>query len=236
MNETPEVIVENKELAEAARTEGLTLLEQAKGLAASIKDDTSFTAACEFRATINKARAARFDKLDPIRKKLYSAYKDYMALMDEVLDPFDQSIRTIDRPIADYNHKREQEAEAERERQRRAAQKVADDAKLAAAMEAQATGDTARAEAILEKPTRVVAPRVPEPPKVKGMAFKENWKIDSMINMRVLVKAIAEGNAQIELVMPNMPVLNQLAKALKDKLNIPGVKAISENVVASSKK
>lgn len=227
---------DQKQLAEEARSAGNSLLGRAKELAAAIKDEASFQEACDFRIDINKERTKRFEKLDPIRVKLYSAYKEYKGLMDEVISPFDESLKVIDQNIAKHHRKREQEAEAEMERQRKAAQKAADDARIAAAMEAQSAGEIERAEAILEKPTLVATPRIAEPEKPKGMAFKTTWKVDPIVNLKLLIKSVADGKTPLECVIANMTVLNQMARALKGNLNIPGVKAIEESSIASSRK
>lgn len=48
-----------------------------------------------------------------------------------------------------------------------------------------------------------------------------------LILLRMLKR---EGKASPECVTPNMPTLNKMAAALKDALNIPGVRAVSRRV------
>jgi hypothetical protein len=51
-----------------------------------------------------------------------------------------------------------------------------------------------------------------------------------VVNIRDLCRAVVEGKASPECVMANMPVLNKMAVALKQTLNIPGVRAVSKRV------
>jgi hypothetical protein len=49
-------------------------------------------------------------------------------------------------------------------------------------------------------------------------------------DIKALCRAIAEGKASPNLVTPNMPALNKLATALKETMNVPGVRPYSRRV------
>lgn len=228
-----EITVEsNQELMEV-KTESMSALEKARAMAAAIKDHPSFSEACSFRAFLNTRKKERTEKLDPIRASAWETYQKALRLIEEVIAPFKESIAILDKPIGEYNNEQERIKRFKEEQQRRDAQKHADDAHLAAAEQADKSGDHARAEAILEKQPVITTPVVEGAPKVEGVSFRENWKVDPVINMRVLVRAIADGKAPLELVMPNIPVLNSMARSLKGNMNYPGVMVKRETVVAS---
>ena len=51
--------------------------------------------------------------------------------------------------------------------------------------------------------------------------------------MAALAKACADGSASLELIEPNMLALNVRAREQKERLAIPGVRAVSEQVVSA---
>ena len=71
----------------------------------------------------------------------------------------------------------------------------------------------------------------PETKKPTGISTRVNWKAE-LVDIKALCKAVADGTWPVNLVAANMPALNQMARAAKNNLNIPGVRAISEQVVS----
>jgi hypothetical protein len=71
---------------------------------------------------------------------------------------------------------------------------------------------------------RVIAP--------KGLSSREEWKAE-ITSLPLLCKAIAEGRAPEHYVQANMTALNQMARANKNSLNVPGVRAVSSTGVAA---
>jgi hypothetical protein len=184
--------------------------------------------------------------------------KDYLKRVGEVLDPIIRAAheahklaveqkRKLDAPAlsAELTLKRALAGHEERERQRvREAEQQADairrqleeEAKLKAALEAEARGDDKGAEQILEAPTPpapIIVPTVVGPalPKTEGVSFKTTYRAE-VVDLRALVDAIAGGKASVAYVLPNLPALNQAARALKEELRIPGVRVIPERVTA----
>ena len=234
MNETT-AVQENESLI-AIRKESNNFLDQSQKLADALVDEASFIEAGNFRVALNKARTDAKEKLEPMRVKSYAAYQEVMKLIKEVMTPFEASLSILDGSIGIYRDRQEQKRREEEEKARAEAKKQAEDAKLRVAEEADKSGDHARAEAILETPTMVVTPVTQTAAKVDGMSFRETWKVDPVINLKLLAQAACQGRIPLECVMPNMTVLNNMARALKQNLNIPGVQAVRERVVASKTK
>ena len=63
--------------------------------------------------------------------------------------------------------------------------------------------------------------------KIKGAAFVDKWSAE-LIDMGELIRAIADGKAPVTLVKVDQTALNQLARALKSALSVPGVRAVCQ--------
>src|SRR3990167_6029103 len=127
--------------------------------------------------------------------------------------------------------RREAEAVAERERKR-----IEEDARIQAALEAESRGEAKVAEAILEAPhppTPVFAPPaiVPEAPKAEGLSFRSNFRAE-VSDLALLVTAVAAGEAPIRAPPPKLPMLNQMARAMKQELRLPGVRVVEERIAS----
>ena len=63
--------------------------------------------------------------------------------------------------------------------------------------------------------------------KVTGITPRTYWHAE-LDDLETLVKAIAAGEASLQCVTPNMTYLNDKARLMMKKFNIPGVKAVSD--------
>lgn len=128
------------------------------------------------------------------------------------------------------------EQDRKRREEEAAAARAADEERRrleAEAKAAAAAGQVETAHAI-EQAAQFVAP-VPvahEPLKVAGESKRETWHAE-VEDLLALAKAVAAGEVAPDNLLPNMPVLNAQAKALKRNLAIPGVKAVCERVLAT---
>lgn len=128
----------------------------------------------------------------------------------------------------------------EQERLRQEAERVAREAaekeaeKLRRrAEQARAKGKEEKAEDLEEQAETVPVPIVPsQVPSTSGVAFRTTWRAE-VYDPMALVTAVAEGRAPLALLQPNMVVLNAQARSLKKELNIPGVRAVSDEGVAA---
>jgi len=65
--------------------------------------------------------------------------------------------------------------------------------------------------------------------KTKGFSSRENWSAE-VTDIKALCRAVADGKTAENLVGANMPALNQMARAMKQAFNVPGVRAVKEIV------
>lgn len=155
------------------------------------------------------------------------------------------------RRIEEEQRKRDEEARterdrlareaAEREAQSRAeAQRIADEAKKAQeagdagkaaelALQAQQTAAAGRQDAIAlqSQAAAVVSAPVIEMPQVKGVVARQTWKA-RVTDKQALIAHIAQHPEFLELVEVSQSALNQLAKAQKQNMKLPGAEAYIE--------
>lgn len=76
-----------------------------------------------------------------------------------------------------------------------------------------------------------VLPAEVEPVALTGISQRTTYEAE-VVDLMELVKAVASGQIQPEVLLPNTKVLNGLAKTMKDALRIPGVKAVPVKTLA----
>lgn len=156
---------------------------------------------------------------------------------------------------------RELDAQAERERERLRAEALAKEKKAQEAADrareqaeaARQAGDLHKAERIenraaatesrlltaaqeaQEAAQMVVAPIVPDAPRISGEQHRLLWSAE-VHDKIALAKAVVEGKVPAMAITPNMVFLNNQAKAMRSELNYPGVKPRSQRILASGRK
>lgn len=223
-----------------------------------IVDAESFALAVEDRAEIKRRQVRIHEVMDPICASTYAAWKTSVEKRDGLLAPYAEADKAYSRGMGVYEQAQarlrlEAERAAERERQQLEAEERArvaaeerrlrteeEERRLTRAVEAEAVGDVQAAERILAEPilAPVVAPRpvfVPpvevQAPKAAGVSFRDNWTAE-VTDLLALVGAVAGRQQPITLLLPNTTALNQLARALKGAMNVPGVRAVNERIAA----
>jgi hypothetical protein len=167
-----------------------------------------------------------------ITRPMDAAKKKVMELFQPAVDRLAQAETTIKAAVLTYSQAQRclqaeaqarLDAEAERERVHL----------LKQAETHEEAGKDGRAETLRERAETVVAPTV-APAEVPSGAVhvKVTWHAE-VTDLQALAGAYAEGQRAVELILPNMPVLNDLARTLKGDLTIPGVKAVSEEGVTA---
>lgn len=218
-----------------------------------VTDAASYELAGEFlKGTATYIRRVG-EVLDPIVAAAHNAHKVAVAQRDALLRPAQGAKRILGQRMAQWEQEQaELRRAAERETQRireqaeqearaRAAaeqarlQHEAETKRLEEAAQLENRGDNAGAERLIAEPLVVgqvavgvvftPVPSMPPAPKVTGVAFPTHWHAE-VTDLTALVDAVAVGQQPISLLLPNEQALNQLARALKGTLRIPGVKAV----------
>jgi len=174
----------------------------------------------EIRKAVRMQLALIDAKLDPFREAAYKAYQGWLGLIKAQRGKLEALDAALVKNVRAWKAQEERKAVEERKRR--------EDERLAAAAELEEKGDVEAANAVLEVATK-------EPEKIESTVkldmrtFGDKWHAE-VVNERAFyrwVLDIAPPDA-IELIMPNMPTLNRLAREQKDKLSIPGVEAVKE--------
>lgn len=161
-------------------------------------------------------------------KLWHEGHKAAIADKAKYWDPLNGFKKSIKSGMEKWDMEQTRKAKEEQARLAVIARKEAEERQIQDALAAAESGDIEESEIILNEP--VVAPPIFVPkdvPKIQGgPVYREMWSAE-VTDIMALCRAIAEGKASKELVMPNGPALNKMAIALKLTLNIPGVKAVS---------
>lgn len=207
---------------------------------------TLLNSAETFTITTNEQYESSADLLRRIKAK-GNALRDLRLGMTRPLDEAKARIMDLFRPTGDKLDEAErvlkkgmltftQEQEVERRRIEAAAREEA--AKEAERLQrradnARASGKEDKADMLEDQAAAVPVPIVAsQVTKVSGVSMRETWHAE-MVDLELLVLAVATKKAPLACLMPNMPILNAQARSLKLEMNIPGVRAVQEDIVAA---
>ena len=222
-------------------------LERAADLRKVIKD---------MGKTLEEARKKITSPLDVAKKAVMDLFRAPAESLEEAEKLINRSIMTYTteqerlRLEAEAKLRKAAEAEeakirAEKERQERVwrdkqeaaqkeAERLAKAGKAEEAAKAQAEADRAaqKAEERREQAAevQVVAPTLASNvQKVAGLSYRDNWSAE-VTDLMTLVRAVAEGKASVNFLLPNSPALNAQARTTRDSMIVPGVKFVCEKI------
>jgi hypothetical protein len=95
-----------------------------------------------------------------------------------------------------------------------------------------AAGHIEKAAALEGAADAVVPAEIAPPPKAYGTSTREVWRAE-VVDKDALIKAVAAGEADAEVLEVNMAYLNQAARLRKNSLHWPGVNVIKEEIVVA---
>lgn len=169
----------------------------------------------------------------PIKQATDKAHTEAVAAEKRMLEPLHRADATVTAEITRWDVERERERKESQAKADAEARRLADLAATAEAKAAKANGaDQKVVDAILAAPVPVPTPIVPPTyDRAEGMSTRQTWHAE-VVDIIALCRAVAEGKASTELVLPNMPNLNKLASAMKTTFNIPGVRAVPKTSLA----
>lgn len=228
--ETPHIEAESK---------AITLLDQAKALLIVTNEDRE--QAEQIMKDLDAMGKAVFAYLDPPRAKAWEDYQYHKKRLDEAYNPIVNGKKEFKQTCIAWDDEQERlRKEAEQQAQEEA-RKREEEAQLAAALEAEQSGDKETAEAILAEPVQVAPVIMPRTaPAPSRLSAGRTFWYATVTNVKELCKAIGAGTASTEFVIGldkdkktgiiSSPALNKLAAAMKNTMNVPGVQAKSKTV------
>lgn len=187
----------------------------------------------ELRTIKAKAKALE-DRRKAITGPMDKAKKEVMDLFRKPLEVLEKAEGALKRTMLGYQQQeREKAAQAQREAEAAAA---AERAKVEEqAREAEAKGDVATAAALQTAATVMTAApiAVAEPAKLSGITTTTRWSAEVVDKTAYIRHVLDNAPELIDTIEVTMKPLNQMAVALKDKLNIPGIKAVATEGIAA---
>lgn len=201
-------------------TKALTIVDQAK--AVKVMDSETYIQAGALWKTIGDMITEVKDTFDPICEAAHKAHKAATEKRAKYLNPLTQAQKDVKKLMSDYDAEQERIRLAEEARLRELARKEEEERKLQEAIQAELEGDTETAEKIIQE--EVVAPPVVVPKSTPKMAggpvYRTMWKFEVTDE-----KAVPD-----EYKMIDEQKIGKIVTALKDKTNIPGIRAYSVRV------
>lgn len=180
--------------------------------------------------------------LKSLRKEIEESYKPSLdkirlaekTLRDEMksrLAPVDEAEAKIKQLMLAYDKAEQERIRKEREIALEEAKKRAEEEKARQVEALKMAGLEDIADQVKEVDP-VVSIELPKQEKVAGISYRKNYRAE-VVDLKELVKAVADGNAPLSTVMANEKVLNQFAKAMKEEFVIPGCKLIVEKIAVN---
>lgn len=196
-----------------------------------VVDEDSYREAANYLESVDAITKVIESITEEFRKPAYDYYKKVLATKKSLVEPGEEAKKYLRAQMTSYVQEQERIRREEEERLRIEAQKEAEakaEAELEAALE---KGDEVAAELAIEKAS---APQEVETedltPQVEGVSYRSTWKA-SLTSIRDLCKAVANGEAPERLVQLNTSEANGMARALKDEMKVPGLKAVEHKTL-----
>jgi len=220
-----------------AKLERETSVLVAEARALKVTDQPSYDLAAERLLGVADLRREIVAHHEPIKKAAHAAWQAVIAAEKRLLDPVSEAERIYKTGIATYEtEQRRLEAEA-RLRAEAEERRLAEQQRERDLEQAEAEGATVEEiSAMIDAPLNVEPPRVePTFQPARGVSMAANWKGET-VSLDVLVKAVAAGKANLSLVMPNEVAINQLARATRGTLQVPGIRFFNEPTVRTGRR
>ncbi|HEY6383447.1 MAG TPA: hypothetical protein VIY07_16795 [Pseudolabrys sp.] len=204
----------------------------ARAVALQIQTATDYLAAGELLSAIKGLRAEIDRSFDPIIAKAFAAHREAIAQKKKVEAPLAEAEAILKPRIAAYLEAEEQKRQLEELRLQRLAQEAEEQRQLEMAAMLEEAGETEEANRMLEEPV-VAAPVIVQRtvPQVQGVVMQKRWNAE-VVSLMELVRAVAAGKAPLQCLQADSVFLNRQAVAMRNALNYPGVRAVSQSIVA----
>ncbi len=190
-----------------------------QAMSLQVVDNQTYLQAGEYLKAFKGLERKIKDYFKPLKDASHKAWRNICDRENEEIEKLKPTISYLNSQMVTYNQEQERLRREEAERLRREAEKLAEERKLQAAIEAENAGYKEEAEAILDEPVFIPPPIVAkEIPKIAGQAVVKTWKwrlIDINLVPRQYLKV-------------DEVAVNGIARSLKEKAQIPGIEFYPE--------
>ena len=215
--------------ATEAREDGMALLATAESFVITTPDEYTESGGLvreivAKRKAVEATRKGITEPMDAAKRRVMELFRPGLDMLGKAEDRLKAAMVRFQR--AEDQKQREDQARlddiARKERERLAVRAVKEEDK----------GNTEKADVLYETALRVTAPEVAPTTRAAGVHMRTTWSAE-VTDLAALVAAIAAGTVPLECVEPCMPILNAHARAWKDKLAFPGVRAVGTQGMAA---
>jgi len=203
----------------------LTIPERASAL--QIVTARDYEEAANLLLSIKEVQKEIDASYDPVIKKAFEAHREAIAAKKKVEAPLREAEAIIKPKLSAYDAEQERiRLEAERKAQAEAV-RLEEERRLQEAIEAEQSGDTAEADAIIASPAYVAPVSIPKTtPKVQGITYRETWNYE-ITDINKLPR---------EYLKPDEVKIGQVVRALRSAARIPGIRVYSSRTVAAGRR
>lgn len=190
----------------------------------AVFNQITYEKAIELRTICVEKKKLVEETFNPIVEKNHAAWKQALSTKNKFLDPIVGLIEIIDSKVKAYKREQERIAqEAQDKLRREAEEKVRKEQERlnARAEKAEASGNIEKAEELREKAesVEVLVPTVaPTMTKIKGDTTRKTYRVEI-----VDVTAVP-----LQYLIPDMQLLNGIARSKKENFSIPGCRLVVE--------
>lgn len=218
-----EIIVIDKQEIEQMQGAGASLIESAREVALSIKDNKSLAIAADMMLEAKERIKAVEGRLKKPKADARQSWQNICDLENELCEPYRRIEKEILKPaMARFDKEQEQKRQAEQERLRSEATKKEEEARLVQAQKAESVGDKKMADAILEAPVFVPPVVLPKEQAPTGIQYRDVWRFE-IDNYDLVPRDYCTVDEK---------KIGGVVRALKGETKIPGVRVYSERIVA----
>jgi len=209
-----------------------TILERAHAI--EIRDQATYEAAVELGRAIKDLRAEAEAHHRPVIQAALEAHRKALEAFRRIDEPLKAAEAEIKRRIAAWTAEQERlRIDAERRAREEAERLQAEalEAQIEALEAAGAEPEVIQTVIRQAEAMPVMAPRVPAAPKPQGVATRKSYRAH-VVSLIDLIRWVAANPAHENLLQPNQPALNALARAHGSNLRISGVRVVIEETVS----
>jgi hypothetical protein len=228
---------------EALTHEAMSWPDRARALA--VQDADSYVAAGALLLGIKTLSQKADATFDPNIKLWNDGHKAAIAMKAEIKAPLLDAERIIKAGLVSYDQEQQRIQRAEQARQDEIARQEREAAALAhaAALETEGTlyGDTAMvadAHALIDETLNAPPPPVAlvpkATPKVAGVSMRTDWSA-TCTDLLALVRYVAQHPEHVNLIQFNQTAGTQMARAQRERMHVPGVRAVPTQRVAAGR-
>jgi hypothetical protein len=220
-----------------ARLEQRTSTAVSQAQAVKVGDQPSYDLAAERLLAVADLRREIVAHHAPMKKAAHEAWQQVIAAEKRLLEPVAEAERIYKAGIAAYETEQRRLAAEAAARAEAEARRLAEEERERELEQAEAQGaDVEEITAMIDAPLIVAPPRIePTFQPARGVTLAANW-LGEVTSLETLVKAIAAGKANASLVIPNQAAINQLARATRGTLQVPGVRFFNQSTVRAGRR